>query len=74
MSVGKYSGKKDKIYLFSIAGNIEADNFLKMITRNPNFSGFLLALILDNTVPGKPLLIWRTYIKKSWVKYYEAFA
>lgn len=23
-----------------------------MLTRNPNFSGFLIALILDNTVPG----------------------
>ncbi|XP_048746226.2 solute carrier family 23 member 1-like [Ostrea edulis] len=44
-------------------GNTDADNFLKMITRNPNFSGFLIALILDNTVPGtleeRGMIVWQ---------------
>ncbi|XP_052707172.1 solute carrier family 23 member 1-like [Crassostrea angulata] len=44
-------------------GSDHADNFLKMLTRNPNFSGFLIALILDNTVPGtlkeRGMLIWQ---------------
>ncbi|XP_062579277.1 solute carrier family 23 member 2-like [Saccostrea cucullata] len=44
-------------------GSVDADNLLKMLTRNPNFAGFLIALILDNTVPGtfkeRGMAVWQ---------------
>ncbi|XP_061194412.1 solute carrier family 23 member 1-like [Saccostrea echinata] len=44
-------------------GSVDADNLLKMLTRNPNFTGFLIALILDNTVPGtlkeRGMTVWQ---------------
>ncbi|XP_061194733.1 solute carrier family 23 member 1-like [Saccostrea echinata] len=44
-------------------GNPDADNLLRMLTRNPNFAGFLIAVILDNTVPGtlkeRGMTVWQ---------------